>query len=440
MPHLDQPYRHHVALTEGAGRLTRTMWGKLTRLLGPPCSWIIETTDAWWTVLMSVLLVMTIALVGWDLTLYGPQKVDWLWITGYPVALFILFRSTGLPDRIFYLRESLINQGILEAYDPATNPEPSLAREREMREAGGAGIDVLRIMKGRILPHTALLTVLICVFANIVIHRVGLYRVVPVDAGAGKVWNAFANHALGHAYVLLLSLRLGRAVAFSVLMWTHRLVRLRALQVDGSETVYRVRLNPQPAHPDGICGLKNILDFWTFEASLLVPPLVYTLSWLALAGSPFCQSAYWSLCNGNAAGAIETSYTASPVIVFFWFSLILIVLQVLALWWPILALRFHMEHARTIVRTRLDAIARTSADLRFKVVNSQDPEERKKAAEQLANALEAYKDYQALPLWPISRATLTAHLAQLWTLLVFLGVVHQEDKIWPMVERLFVSH
>jgi hypothetical protein len=98
-----------------------------------------------------------------------------------------------------------------------------------------------------------------------------------------------------------------------------------------------------------------------------------------------------------------------------------------------------MEHARTIVRNRLDAIARKSADLRFKIVNSQDPQERKEAAEQLANGLEAYKDYESIPLWPISRATLTTHLAQLWTLLVFLGVVHQEGKIWPIIEKFLLS-
>jgi hypothetical protein len=439
MPHLDRPYRHHVALTEWLGRVMGAMWGSAIRVLAPPCSWIIENTDAWWTVLMCVLLVVTVGIVGWDFGLYGLQRVDWLWITGYPVALFILLRSTGLPDRIFYLRESLINQGILEVYDPSTNPEPSLAREREMGDMSGAGVDVLRDMKGRILPHTALLTVLICFFANIVVHRVGLYRVIPDGASTSRLLNAYANHALGHAYVLLLSLRLGRAVAFSLLMWTHRLLRIPKSHAKGGGAFYRVRLNPQPGHPDGICGLKNILDFWTFEASLLIPPLIYTLFWLAISGSAFCQTSYWSLCSVSAANAMEASHTVSPIIVFFWFSLILIVLQVLALWWPILALRFHMEHARTIVRNRLDAIARKSADLRFKIVNSQDPQERKEAAEQLANGLEAYKDYESIPLWPISRATLTTHLAQLWTLLVFLGVVHQEEKIWPIIEKFLLS-
>jgi hypothetical protein len=439
MPHLEQPYRHHVTLTEGIARAIGTIWGPMARHLGPACSRFVDATDGWWTRMMCALLAVTIAVVGWDAALYGSQ-IDWLWITGYPVALFILFRSTGLPDRIYFLRESLANQGILEAYDPASNPEPSLAREREMRDPGDAGVDILRAMRARILPHTALLTVLFCAFANYVIHWVGLYRVVPIGASASKIWNAYANDALGHAYVFLLSLRLGRAVAFSVLMWTHKLVRLRISDDKASEPVYRMRLNPQPAHPDGICGLKNILDFWTFEASLLVPPLIYTLSWLAISGSPFCQTAYWSLCNANYTNAMEVSHTASPVIVFFWFSLILIMLQILALWWPILALRFHMEHARTIVRNRLDTIARQSANLRFKMVNSPDPEERKEAAEQLANALEAYNDYRNIPLWPISRDTLMRHMAQLWTLLVFLGVVHQEERIWPIIEKFLASH
>ncbi len=440
MPHLEQPYRHHLGLTEGLGRGIGAIWGAVARLLGPLCSWIIEATDARWIPMVCVLLVTTIALVGWDVQLYGLERVDWLWITGYPIALFVLFRSTGLPDRIFFLRESLVNQGILEAYDPARNPDPSLAREREMREPGSAGVDVLGTMRGRILPHTALLTVLVCVFANIVIHQVGLYRVVPAGTTASTIWNARANHLLGHLYVFFLSLRLGRAVAFSLLMWTHRLVRLSLSDAEGRETVYRIRLNPQPAHPDGICGLKNILDFWTYEASLLVPPLVYTLSWLAISGSEVCRTRYWSVCDASDPNMNLVSHTASPAIVFFWFSLILIVLQILALWWPMLVLRFHMEHARTIVRNWLDAMARKSADLRFKVVNSQDPQERRELAEQLANALEAYKDYQSIPLWPISRDTVKSHLVQLWTLLVFLGVVHQENTIWPVIEKFLTPH
>jgi len=440
MPHLEQPYRHHLALTEGLGRGIGTLWDAVTRLLGPLCSWIIQTTDAWWIPLMGGLLVTTVILVGWDVQLYGLERVDWLWITSYPVALFILFRSTGLPDRIFFLRESLANQGIIEAYDPARDPEPSLAREREMRDPGSADADLLRAMRGRILPHTALLTVLFCVFANIVVHRVGLYRVVPTGMPTSNILNTYANHILGHVYVFFLSLRLGRAVAFSLLMWAHRLVRLPVRDADGRETVYRMRLNPQPAHPDGICGLKNVLDFWTYEASLLVPPLVYTLSWLAISGSKICKTPYWSVCNATDTNMIPLSHTANPVTVFFWFSLILIVLQILALWWPMLALRFHMEHARTIVRNRLDSMARKAADLRFKVVNSQDPEERKESADQLANALEAYRDYQSIPLWPISPDTIKSHLVQLWTLLAFLGVVHQEDRIWPTIERFFNFH
>ena len=120
---------------------------------------------------------------------------------------------------------------------------------------------------------------------------------------------------------------------------------------------------------------------------------------------------------------------------YFWFCLILIILQLLSLWWPVLALRMRMGRARIIVKAKMDTIARHTAELRFTVVNSDEAEERKDSAEKLAQALEAYQDYQDLPLWPISRETLKTHLAQLWTVIAFLWIVYQEDKIWPIVRK-----
>jgi hypothetical protein len=384
------------------------------------------------------LLILTVLIVIWDVVLYigNSSYLDWLWVTSYPFALFVLFRSTDLPDRIFYLRQSLVNQRILEVYDPIVSPEPSLARERVFDDLSLAN-DLLQDLKERVLPHTAVLTILFCVFSNYVIHQIGLYRVVPESATMSEAWNAYANHTLGHIYILLVSLRLGRMAAFSLLMWGHRLVRLSMPNAKGGKTIFRIRLNPQPGHPDGVCGLKNILDFWAFEAMLLVPPLIYTLAWLAISGSDFCSNDFWVLCSTEQT---ILRHTVRPDFVYFWLSLVLIVLQVLSLWWPILALRMHMGHAQHIVQDRLDEIVKKASELRFAVVNSDDAKERKISAERLTEVLEAYQDYRKIPLWPISRATLNNHIVQLWTVLVFFGIVSQEKKIWPIIEAFFASH
>lgn len=435
MPHTDEPYHHHLTVSDWISRGTNCVWGPVTRATGPLCSALIDWTDRVWLQFMVLLSILTVAVVGWDFALYfdDVRRLDWLWITGYPVALFVLFRSSGLPDRIFYLRQSLVNQGILDIYDPAISPEPSLARERVFDDAHAEHTRMLDHLKERVLPHTAILTLLFCVLANYVIHSIGLYRTIPAGAGPFQALNTHVNHGLGHLYVLLLGLRLGRAVAFSVLMWAHGLVRLRLPSDDGGTArgpVYRVRLNPQPGHPDGICGLRNILDFWTYEASLLVPPLVYTLLWTPIVGSKLCETHVLAICETGF-------YSGAPAEVYIGLSLVLISLQFLSLWWPLLALRMHMGHARIIVRTKLDDLVKKTAALRFDVVNSDDSAVRKESADQLTHTIDAYQDYQTMPLWPITRDTLVKHFAQLWTVLVFIGVVQQKETLSALVSRLF---
>lgn len=432
MPHTDGPYHHHLAVSEWLARGTNCAWRPVTRLLGPLCGVLIDWTDRLWLRFMLILLGLTIAVIAWDFVLYADdfRRLDWLWITGYPVALFVLFRSSGLPDRIFYLRQSLVNQDILDIYDPVVSPTPSLDRERVSAQEEAKNARILELLKKRVLPHTAVLTILFCAVANYIIHTIGIYRAVSPDASTIQILNAQVNHVLGHLYILLLGLRLGRAVAFSVLMWAHGLVRLHLSEEADNGVVYRVRLNPQPGHPDGICGLRTILDFWTFEASLLVPPLIYTLAWMLVLNTQACQSGNWAICEPGF-------YSAVPARVYVGHSLVLIALQVLSLWWPLLALRMHLGLARDIVRTKLDEIVSKTSSLRFQIVNSNDPAVRKDAADQLAHTIEAYQDYQGMPLWPITRETLIKHFAQLWTVLVFIGVVQQEETLSALMNRLF---
>ncbi len=438
MPHAAEPLRHDKKLVEGLAHIVHRMWSPAIRMLGPLCSRIVELVDHWWLFILCTLSLLTAAVVLWDVFLYyeSPKSLDWLWITGYPIGLFVLFRSSGLPDRIYYLRHSLINQGILDVYDPEVSPAPSLARERNFDTLDEAGTRLLEEMKSWVLPHTAVMTIAICALANYVIHEIGLYRQPPPGAGPHEIFNIHANHILGHIYILLVSLRLGRVVSFSILMWAHGLVRLH-IEIEECKTcVYRIRLDPQPGHPDGVCGLRNILDFWTFEASLLIAPLIYALFWLAISSSGYCATNFWSLCDGAPA---QAAYSTDVSSVYLKLSMIFIALQLLSLWWPLLALRMHMGHARNAVKARLDQIVKKTAGLRYEIEHSTDPAARKEAAERLGQALEAYKDYQSMPLWPVSRAVLTNHVAQLWTVLVFLGVINKDDKIWTAVKAIFLS-
>lgn len=432
---MDEPYRHRERFGDGAATALFGLWCRVIAVFGRPCSWLVEKTDKLWPALVFGLFLVTCAVVLWDFALYyrTPDRLDWLWITGYPVGLFLLFRSTDLPDRIFYLRQSLINQRILDIYDPETSPEPSLARERKFDDDERLA-SLLEALKGRVLPHTAVLTVLFCLCSNYLVHMIGLYRELPASAGLQEILNTSANHILGHVYILLGGLRLGRMVAFSLLMWGHRIVRLSRPDADGNVKLLRVRLNPQPGHPDGVCGLKKILDFWVFEASLLVPPLVYTLAWLAISGSVFCSAALSSLCS-EITGALH--YTRDPTLVFFWLTLILIVLQLLSLWWPVLALRMHTGHARHIVESRIDEIVKSTSQLRYTIANSNDAEKRREASEQLDETLKAYEDYRNIPLWPVAPGTMKHHVIQLWTIIVFLAIQFQEDKIRALIMTIF---
>jgi len=118
MPHIEKPYQHHEKFSEDIASAIKFVWNPVTRVFGRPCSWLIRTTDELWHYCVPGLLILTVLIVTWDVALYigNSQDLDWLWVTSYPFGLFVLFRSTDLPDRIFYLRKSLVNQRILEQF------------------------------------------------------------------------------------------------------------------------------------------------------------------------------------------------------------------------------------------------------------------------------------------------------------------------------------
>lgn len=431
MPDVERPYGHNQKLREDMADAIVLLWNPVIAMVGRPCSLAVKFFDAIWPYALIALLFATGAVLVWDVTLNWDDlgALDWLWVTGYPFGLIILFKSSDLPDRIYYLRKSLFRQGILDLYDPNLESGPSIARERDAEERPLAA-KAFDELTERVLPHTAVLTVLICLAANLVIHEVGLYRTIPAGADMSTRWNAWAGHGLGHIYIFLLSFRFGRMVAFSLLMLGHKLIRLSIRTSDGQLATFGVRLDPQPGHPDGMCGLRRIVDFWAFEASLLIPPLIYTLAWLAISGSSACATDYWVLCE---TGALDFRHDADPAAAFLSLSLLLITMQVLALWWPILGLRMHLGVVRHQVEDRLDAIVNTISDLRYQAANTDNTAEQKKYNERTKEFLNAYQDYKNIPLWPITKETIIHNISQLWTILVFLGIVTQEQKLWPII-------
>ena len=171
--------------------------------------------------------------------------------------------------------------------------------------------------------------------------------------------------------------------------------------------------------PDKVCGLKPIGEFWTFEAAVLIPPLAYTLAWIGVM-------------NADLGTEIQQFLSAKHG-VFVTATLILILLQIFALWVPMLSLRRVMGAAKHDLQARADELAQEAASLKHTLLHGTDKEERAAAEQRHEQLLMAFQDVEQFPRWPISGATIRSHILQLWPVLGFIGV-ENKDVVSAFVE------
>ncbi len=228
-------------------------------------------------------------------------------------------------------------------------------------------------------------------------------------AAAHGFWAQSLDHilaALKVTFGFVVGIRLGRISAYGIVMWIFPLIR-----VDLFSGQFRIRLNPQPGHPDKVCGLKPIGEFWTFEAAVLIPPLAYTLAWIGVMNPGLGIEIQQNLSTKHG-----TFVTA---------ALILILLQIFALWVPMLSLRRVMGAAKQDLQARADQLAQEIARLKHTLLHAADKDERAAAEQQHKQLLMAFQDIEHVPRWPISAATIRSHILQLWPILGFIGVENE---------------
>ena len=371
---------------------------------------LVRAVDQRWSAILAGLAGATVAVVVADCLLAASlRELNWIYLTGYAAAWFVLFRSAELPRRITALRHSLIRQGILETCEVVDGRLVPVDRESALDRLADA-------MERRVLERTARVTLAFAALATPMVVLFGIHR--PLEGSGLVAWLHRAEYGLGLVYVVLLCLRFGRALGFSLVMWTYRSITLHQ---DGR--TYGVHPRPQPGHADRHCGFRIVNEFWSFEVGLLVPMLVYTLGWLGLAGwgglLRVFPEFYWTY---------ETLSGGRPLDVFLALSALLVGLQLVALWVPVVALRIVMGRTREELREDADRVAFDVRSLKEKLLDPETPAERKKElADELGFALEAYRDHEDMPLWPISGRTFWRHVLHLWSLVAFLGIYTAED-------------
>lgn len=407
--------------------LLQVSWLPFIRRYGKYASRLVTFINDHWPPLMFYLFMLTIIAISWDLYLHWhqPTNLDWFWLTGYPVGLYVLIRGGGLQGRIFALRHSLIEQGILEIYKPG-DPPPTVTRERPgFTDATSEEILLIRRgLQARVLDHTATAAIIIAVMTLVAVSVNGISKF------SLNPYYYYYSFLVSSCYLLLIGLIFGRMLAFSLLIWLHRYIPLHANSGNSNEE-YRVRLNPQPGHPDNACGLKIISDFWVYEASLLIPFLIYFLFWLFVMVHPEYQSnLLWDLTFG------ADSIYKNTVTVLIGFTMFLLLLQVFSLWVPLFALRYEMGKVKDNVKKYLDKYAIASGQLKYEIIACDDKDERAKKVDELTHTVDAYRDYENIPLWPVSFKTIARYFIQLWTVLVFIGIVSTDNKPWFTINCL----
>lgn len=373
-----------------------TKWASLA------AGWV-NLIDRYWPRFVFGIFVFTVCIVAADVvTASGFREINWIYLTAYPPAFYVLVRSTELPHRIRAVRHSLIRQGILEVCESSPTGELiSIPHDRVFLELEGE-------IEDEIFKRTALMTAVCGGVGTLMVVAFGIH--LPLDG-----WFSWGTYLLGLAYVVLLCMRFGRALGFSLAMWTYR-----SIVVKKGHKRYRIHPRPQAGHVDGHCGFKIVNEFWSYEAGLMIPLLLYTLGWLAILGA------------GGATLVIpefdEIYRGHQPLRVFLWLSAFLVVLQILTLWLPVFALRVIMGRAREEARVDADAVAMNVTNLKRRLLDENtSPNEKEEIAKELTFALDAYRDHENMPLWPISGRTLGTHLMHLWSLVAFLGIVTTED-------------
>ncbi len=382
------------------------VWAPVVALLGPAADAIVLFLDEWRRWILLLLSVLTLAATIWTLAVYWGdwEQVQWTVLTGFPVGLYVLYQSSDLHRRFNGMSWGLSRQGILEVYAPSRSHRPSLHRERPPGLRDRAIVaEVFLGARDQFIRHASVMSFLVgMIFAILVIEGNG-------PTAAHGFWAQWLDHflaALKVTFGFVVGIRLGRIAAYGIVMWAYPLIR-----VDLFSGQFRLRLNPQPGHPDKVCGLKPIGEFWTFEAAVLVPPLAFTLAWIAVM-------------NAGLETVIQQNLSAKHG-AFVTATLILILLQIFALWVPMLSLRRVMGAAKQDLQARADQLAQEVARLKHTLLHAADKDERAAAAQRHEQLLKAFQDVEQVPRWPISAATIRSHFLQLWPILGFIGVENE---------------
>ena len=382
------------------------VWAPVVVLVGPAANAIVFFLDDWRRWILLLLSVLTLAVTIWTLAFYWGdwEQVQWNVLTGFPVGLYVLYQSSDLHRRFNGLSLGLSRQGILEIYAPSRSPRPSFPRERPPGLRDRAIVEEVFLgARDRIIRHASPMSVLVgTIFAFLTIE------VTDPTAGHG-FWAQSLDHFLAALKIIfgfVVGIRLGRIAAYGIVMWTYPLIRVGLFSGQ-----FRIRLNPQPGHPDKVCGLKPIGEFWAFEAAVLIPPLAYTLAWIGVMNAGLEPVIQQNLSAGHG-----TYVTA---------TLILILLQIFALWVPMLSLHRVMVAAKHDLQARADQLAQDVARLKHTVLHAAEKDERAAAAQRHELLLKAFQDVEQVPRWPISAATIRSHILQFWPILGFIGVENE---------------
>lgn len=282
----------------------------------------------------------------WIYELANEGRYDWLLISGWLAFILGLWLTHGLPERLEYTLDRLVNRGAL-----AMTPERLNALKQDLER---------RIVKYW-APISGSVIALAILGAFVFRSRTPL-----VPNGLPLLLAEIVGGYIAGCY-------LGRMACYGMLGFLIGAANLR--------------LRVIPGHFDAVAGLKPVGNFYFRQAMVVGIPAMFLPVWLVLIPLPYFQSyAGW-----------QKSYRGLLVLAIIFEALSFMV----PLWW------FHgeMSKQKLILLKEADELSAEIAEIQRNLVEGRSTDEMKAFREKLEEKTARCRVIEQLPVWPIDLKT-----------------------------------
>lgn len=330
-----------------------------TRWLSRPIA--IANAHFGWIVLATFLLLLVYQFYHFGVNF---RIWDYMPMSGYAALVIGVYLARHNRQRFQHALKRLLDRGTLQLPGTAGQFMETLDADRRAWSNRGGVIVAMLLLAAYLVAYW------------------------PVtDSPPQMLWGLLA---VGVAYIA--GRILGRMVAFGFL----------GTYIDQTT----VRIDTQPGHLDGACGLKPLGDFYFYQAGLVGIAAVHLALWSALIP-------VWTLRDYSRWG---TSYFALLGVV--------IVLEILTFLWPMFSIHREMQRQKDRHLREADQLGRAIRERRRELEIADDVQRREVLSDQLQAMTERYHAIENMPTWPVDFKTKRRFtLSNLALITPFLGLI-----------------